>query len=80
MKIYNYKGRYNVSGENVKHLREARKLSQEQLATLMQLKDVQMSQKAISRLESGVRIITDYELMILAKVLNVDVESLLPKD
>lgn len=80
MKIYNYKGRYNISGENVKHLREARKLSQEQLATLMQLKDVQMSQKAISRLESGVRIITDYELMILAKVLNVDVESLLPKD
>lgn len=80
MKIYNYKGRYNISGENVKRLREARKLSQEQLATLMQLKDVQMSQKAISRLESGVRIITDYELMILAKVLNVDVEALLPKD
>lgn len=45
----------------------------------MQLNDLPINQKCISRIETGDRIVTDYELMLLAKVLKVDVKFLLKK-
>ena len=77
MKIYAYKGRCNVSGVHVRRLRESMRLTQEQLAARLQIEGVQINQKAVSRIESGLRIVTDYELKALAAVLNVDPSSLL---
>lgn len=79
MKLYQYEGRCNISGKNIRRIREARDLSQEQLAAQMQLNDLPINQKCISRIETGDRIVTDYELMLLAKVLKVDVKFLLKK-
>ena len=77
MKIYAYNGRCNVSGRNVRLIRERMKLSQDQLAARMQVEGVPLTQKAISRIETGERVVADYELMLLAKALNTSVEGLL---
>ncbi len=51
-----------------------------QLAARMQVEGVQISQKAVSRIESGERVVADYELLILSKVLGVPLEWLMGKD
>lgn len=80
LKIYKYQGRCNASGENIRRTREKMKLSQEQLAARLQLEGVPIHQKAISRIETGERVVADYELMLLAKALGVGVDTLLEKD
>ena len=77
MKIYAYNGRCNVSGRNIRLIRERMKLSQDQLAARMQVEGVPLTQKAISRIETGERVVADYELMLLAKALNTSVTVLL---
>lgn len=77
LKIYKYQGRCNASGDNIRRAREKIKLSQEQLAARLQLEGLTIHQKAISRMETGERVIADFELMLLAKVLGVGVETLL---
>ncbi len=77
MKIYSYNGRCNVSGRNVRIIREQMKLSQDQLAARMQVQGVPLTQKAVSRIETGERVVADYELMLLAKALNTSVTVLL---
>ena len=76
MKIYAFEGKYNVSGANIRRIRERLCLSQDQLAARMQVEGVQINQKAISRIELGSRVVTDYELMVLARVLNVPLQTL----
>jgi len=61
----------------VRRIREGKKLSQEQLAAWLQLEGLYINQKAISRIETGERVVADYELLYLAKVLRVRVEDLL---
>ena len=46
----------------------------------MQVEGVQISQKAVSRIESGERVVADYELLILSKVLGVALEWLIGKE
>ncbi len=77
MKLYTYQGRCNRSGERVRLARERAGLSQEQLAAKLQVEEINVTQKAISRVETGVRVIPDYELPALAKVLQVSVPWLL---
>ncbi len=79
LKIYKYEGKCNASGENIRCTREKYKLSQEQLAARLQLEGLPLNQKAISRIETGDRVVADYELMLLAKVLHVAMDTLLQK-
>ena len=71
MKIYSYGGLCNLCGKRVKEARQRNQITQEQLAARMQVEGVQISQKAVSRIESGERVVADYELLILSKVLGV---------
>lgn len=64
----------------MRRIREGKKLSQEQLAAWLQLEGLSINQKAISRIEIGERVVADYELLYLAKVLRVRVEDLLGKE
>ena len=64
-------GRCNVCGERVRLARKRKGLSQEQLAARMQLAGHSITQKAVSRLESGERVVPDYEVPLLAQVLEV---------
>lgn len=78
MKIYRQPdGRCNVSGIQIKALREARFLSQEQLAAKAQLAGLNITQKAISRIETGERIVTDYELIHFSIIFHTSVTRLL---
>lgn len=78
MKLYKYKnGKCNASGSEIKRLREASNLSQEQLAAKLQLNGLNINQKAISRIETGERIIPDYELLYFSRVFGVAISEIL---
>ena len=70
-------GRNNVCGEQIARYRIARKLSQRQLADLLQLKGLDIDKNAVQRIESGKRFVTDIELTFIAKVLNLSYDQLL---
>ncbi len=80
MKIYDYNGRKNLCGENIRMLRCKKRLSQTDLAAKMQLSEIILERDSISRIEIGTRFVTDYELMVFARVLGVSVEDLLKSD
>lgn len=73
-------GNANASGRKIKELREAAGLSQEQLAAKVQLVGLNLNQKAISRIETGDRVVPDFELLFFSEVFDVSVEALLDKD
>lgn len=72
MRLYRYKdGRCNASGTKIREIRMAEGLSQEQLAAKIQLAGLNLTQKAISRIETGDRVVPDFELLYFAKALGV---------
>ena len=77
MKIYDYQGKKNVSGEQIRKFRRKNRLSQSELAARLQVKGVVMERDSISRIESGMRFVAVYELYIFAEVLGVEVGELL---
>ncbi|MBQ8555629.1 MAG: helix-turn-helix transcriptional regulator [Clostridia bacterium] len=77
MKIYTYNGKSNLCGPRIRMERERQGLTQEQLAARLQVVDIQLNQKAISRIENGERLVADFELKMLAQVLCVTAEQLL---
>ena len=70
MKIYSYRGRCNAAGPRICEARESENLSQEDLAARLQLLGLEITQKAISRAETGDRVIPDYELQFYPIALN----------
>ena len=72
MRLLTLEGRCNICGERVRNAREAAGLSQEQLAAQIQLNGHGLTQKAISRIEMGLRVVPDYEIPLLAEALRVD--------
>lgn len=55
-------------------------MSQEELAVRMQLAGLQMGQMAVSRIETGKRLVPDFELPLLADALGVSTDWLLGKE
>ena len=80
MKIYDYKGRKNLCGDRVKEARACRKITQEDLAARLQIEGVTMERDSVSRIEIGTRFVTDYELVVLSRVLGVSMEWLTGQD
>ena len=70
----------NICGQNVRKLREQKKLSQDQLAAKLQTEGLGVNQNSISRIETGKRVVADYELKVLADVLNASVDDLLEEE
>ena len=71
-----FKGRRNVCGIKVRKIRTEKGFSQEKVAVKAQLSGLDLTQKAISRMENGKRLIADYELKYLADALGVSVREL----
>ena len=71
MKIYDYQGKKNVSGDMIRQLRVKNRMSQNDLAARVQVEGVMLERDSISRIESGTRFVADYELFVFAKVLGV---------
>lgn len=80
MKIHRPGGRCIIAGARVRTARERAGLSQEQLAAKIQLAGLDITQKQVSRIETGDRVVADYELRYLADALGVTVHHLLGID
>jgi len=70
-------GKCNISGKNIRKYREEAGLSQEQLAAKLQLLGHNINQKAISRLETGDRVVPDFELVYFSEALDIPLHILL---
>lgn len=78
LKLYKHtNGTCNASGPAIRALREKAGISQEQLAAKLQLAGLNLNQKAVSRIETGDRVVPDFELSYFATVLGVPVCTLL---
>ncbi len=73
------RGDHNICGRNIAALRKARRLSQNQLASLLQLHGLDVDKNAIQRIEAGKRFVTDIELVYLSDVLEVSYGELLDR-
>lgn len=73
MKIYDYEGKKNISGDRIREARVVQRLRQEDLAAKLQIAGVNMERDSISRIEIGTRFVSDFELKVFAKVLGVSV-------
>ena len=73
LKIYDFQGKKNISGEHIRAARLKRRLSQSDFAARIQAEGVTMERDSISRIEIGMRFIPDYEIPIFARVLGVSV-------
>ena len=80
MRIYTPDGRCNLSGERVREARLRLGLSQDALAIKLQRLGLQIGQMAVSRIETGKRLVPDFELPILAEALDVTTDWLLGKE
>lgn len=77
MKIYDYNGKKNISGDRIHEARCRLRLSQADLAARLQVNGVIIERDSISRIEIGTRFVADYELKVLSQILNVSPSWLL---
>lgn len=74
------KGKKNLCGDRIRIERLKKRMTQMELAAKIQLQGITLERDSISRIEIGTRFVTDYELKLFAKVLNVTVDDLLEED
>lgn len=72
----------NIAGANIAKIRKSitPAFSQRALAEKLQLHGIDIDKNAIQRIECGKRFVTDIELVVFAKVLNVTVMDLLKEE
>ena len=80
VRLYTLDGKCNISGPRIQEARVKAGMSQEELAVRMQLAGLQMGQMAVSRIETGKRLVPDFELPLLAAALGVTTDWLLGKE
>ena len=71
----------NIVGKRVQEARQKFKppLSQEELTVRLELDGWKISRGTLSKIEAGIRTVTDFEVMALARTLKVSPEWLLDK-
>lgn len=77
MKVLDFEGKRNISGERIRLARLECRYSQQALAAKVQTVGVILEQEAISRIENGARMVQDYELRALASQLGKSTDWLL---
>ena len=68
----------NIVGTVVRRLRNAAGLSQPKLAAVCQRLGWDVSREVLAQVESRFRYVTDRELVVLARALQVSIEDLIP--
>ena len=64
-----------MCGEALRRLRREKMMTQEELCRQMQLHGVVVDRFAIAKIESGTRFVADYELYVLAQIMEVKMED-----
>ena len=70
-------GTNNITGKRLAELRKSKKLSQRKLAAKMQLLGFDVDHYFIRRVENGERFVTDIDLVIFSRALEVDISYIL---
>ncbi len=73
-------GRNNICGNKIASIRKEMKLSQRALADKLQIEGLDIDKNAVQRIESGKRFVTDIEIVIISRTLNITIEELLTPD
>jgi len=79
MKIYDFDGKKNISGDRIRECRAKRHMSQQALAAQMQVRGITIERNCISRIETGARFVADYELKVLSEIFKVSTDWLTGK-
>ena len=67
-------------GKNIKHLRESIEITQDALATKLQLRGCDITRSAIAKIEVGQRHLYPDEIILIKNILNCSYEDLLEGD
>ena len=70
-------GLNNLCGKKISIMRKEMKISQRILADRLQLEGLDIDKNAVQRIECGKRFVTDIELVKIATVFGVSVDTLL---
>ena len=70
----------NIFGSQLRTIRSAKNWTQADLARKCQLKGFDISRTGISQIESRFRRVTDHEMVLIARVLRVSLNELVPKE
>ena len=73
-------GKRNLISKRLIELRQERKLSQRDLARMLQLAGYDIDKNVITRIETNKRYVTDIELQALRQVLGVSYDYLIEED
>ena len=73
-------GTNNLCGRRIAEIRKEKKLSQRKLAIKMQLLGFDVDHYFIRRVENGERFVTDIDLVIFSRALNVSIMDLLKEE
>ena len=63
-------------GENIRLLREQRKMTQDEVAAKLQLLGCDITRSAVAKIEGGQRHLYPDEIMLLKQILNVDYDDI----
>ena len=66
----------NIVGKNIRAIRRKRRMTQQALSNRLELLGVYVCRGSVSRIEYGVRTVTDIELLAISKVLEVSINEL----
>ena len=70
-------GKNNLCGRKIAEIRKSKKLSQRKLAAKMQLLGFDVDHYFIRRVENGERFVTDIDLVIFSRALQVPIDNML---
>jgi len=73
-------GSNNLCGKKIAQIRKNQKISQRKLATKMQLLGFDVDHYFIRRVENGERFVTDIDLVIFSRALEVPISEMLSAD
>ncbi len=69
-------GNCNIVGKNIESLRKAKAIKQKDFIAKMQTMGCDINPTSYSKLEGQVRIATDKEIFVIAKLLDVSIDEL----
>lgn len=76
-KIKALDGTNNLTGQKIAEIRKSKKLSQRKLAAKMQLLGFDVDHYFIRRVENGERFVTDIDLVIFSRALEVPIVDII---
>ena len=73
-------GNCNIVGKNIERLRKEKGIKQKDFISKMQIMGYDINPTSYSKLEGQIRIATDKEIYVIAKILNVTTDTLFKKE